>query len=153
MFKVGLPLWIVHATDAPHGLAPLLMVLAAFAVGALALSLSTAGGMWTATVTLTLAAVALTFAEMLHATASWELSVALAPDEAQGAYLGVHGLANSAQRSLGPLVMTATIAAGPIGWALLGAGLSTVCLAQSRLIRDRLRKPALSVPATTVSHN
>ncbi|UYQ66403.1 MFS transporter [Streptomyces peucetius] len=182
VFKVGLPLWIVHATDAPHGLAPLLMVLnnvmvvalqiplsrygatshaarrllvplaAAFAVGALALSLSTTGGAWTATVTLTVAAVALTFAEMLHATASWELSVALAPDEAQGAYLGVHGLANSAQRSLGPLVMTATVAAGPLGWALFGTGLATVCLAQSRLVRDRLPKPALSVPAATVSH-
>ncbi|MEU0088905.1 MFS transporter [Streptomyces sp. NPDC006274] len=182
VFKVGLPLWIVHATDAPHGLAPLLMVLnnvmvvalqiplarygatshaarrllaplaGAFAVGALALTLSTTGGAWTATVTLTVAAIALTFAEMLHATASWELSVALAPEHAQGAYLGVHGLANSAQRSLGPLVMTATIAAGPLGWALFGAGLSTVCLAQSRLVRDRLPKPALSVPTATVSH-
>lgn len=182
VFKVGLPLWIVHATDAPHGLAPLLLVLnnvmvvvlqiplsrygatshaarrllvplaAAFGVGALALSLSTTGGAWTATVTLTVAAVALTFAEMLHATASWELSVALAPDDAQGAYLGVHGLANSAQRSLGPLVMTATIAAGPLGWALFGTGLATVCLAQSRLVRDRLPNPALSEPAATVSH-
>ncbi|MGW7469893.1 MFS transporter [Streptomyces xantholiticus] len=182
VFKVGLPLWIVHATDAPHGLAPLLMVLnnvmvvglqiplarhgatsraarrllrplaAAFGVGAVALSLSTLGGAWGATIALTVAAVALTFAEMLHATASWELSVALAPEQEQGAYLGVHGLANSAQRSLGPLVMTATIAAGPLGWVLFGAGLCTVCLAQSRLVRDRLPAPALSVPPTTVSH-
>ncbi|MFF3690383.1 MFS transporter [Streptomyces sp. NPDC002187] len=183
VFKVGLPLWIVHSTDAPHGLAPLLLVLnnvlvvalqiplarygatsqaarrllvplaLAFAAGALALSLSAVGGAWTASVALTFAAVALTVAEMLHSVASWELSIALAPDEAQGAYLGAHALAASAQRSAGPLVMSAVIAVGPAGWALFGAGLAATCLAQSRLVRDRLPSPAVSVPSTTVSHD
>ncbi|MFF3324051.1 MFS transporter [Streptomyces sp. NPDC002889] len=183
VFKVGLPLWLVHATDAPHGLAPLLLVLnnvlvvalqiplarygatsraarrllvplaAAFAGGALALSLSVVGGAWTASAALTIAAVALTLAEMLHSVASWELSIALAPDEAQGAYLGVHALAVSVQRSVGPLVMSAVIATGPAGWALFGACLAATCLAQSRLVRDRLPGPALSVPPTTVSHD
>ncbi|MCX4821644.1 MFS transporter [Streptomyces sp. NBC_01142] len=182
VFKVGLPLWIVHATDAPHGLAPLLLVLnsvmvvtlqiplarfggttkaarrllvplaAVFAAGALAMSLSAVAGGRTTIAALVAASIVLTLAEILHATASWELSLALAPDDAQGAYLGVHGLAQAAQRSVGPLVMTAVIATGPVGWALLGAGLAATCLAQSRLVRDHLPGPALSVAPVTVSH-
>ncbi len=181
VFMVGLPLWIVHATDAPHGLAPLLLVLnnvmvvglqiplarlgattraarrlllplaMAFAAGTLALSASAADGHWTAITALTLAAVALTLAEILHAAISWELSVALAPDESQGAYLGVHGIAASAQRSVGPLIITGVIAAGPVGWVALGAGLVATCFAQDRIVRAGLAEPALSVPPLTVS--
>lgn len=174
VLQVGIPLWIVHATDAPHGLAPLLMVLncvlvvccqvplsrfgstperarallvplaACFVVGCAALTASTLGGTWLAVAALTLAAVALTFAEILHAIASWELSIALAPDDAQGAYLGVHGLSSSAQRSGGPLLVTAVIAAGPLAWPVLGAGVIVTVAAQSRLVRKRLdrRGPA-----------
>ncbi len=168
VLQVGIPLWIVHATDAPHGLAPLLMVLncvlvvccqvplsrfgstpdrarallvplaACFVVGCAALTASTLGGTWLAVTALTAAAVALTFAEILHAIASWELSIALAPDDAQGAYLGVHGLSSSAQRSGGPLLVTAVIAAGPLAWPALGAGVIVTVAAQSRLVRKRL---------------
>lgn len=181
VFKVGIPLWIVHATDAPHGLAPVLLVLnnvlviafqlplsrygasarqaravllplgGAFAAGAAAFALSAGTGPWLASIALFLAAGAFTLAEMLHATVSWELSVALAPDQAQGAYLGVHGLAQSAQRSLGPVAVTATVAAGPVGWAALGLGLAAACLAQHRLVRTPLTERALSVPTITVS--
>ncbi|OON71626.1 MFS transporter [Streptomyces tsukubensis] len=183
VFKVGLPLWIIHATDAPHGLAPLLLVLnnvlvvafqlplarygatphtaravlfplaAAFASGAGCLALSATSTTWLAVTTLTVAAVAFTAAEMLHATVSWELSVALAPTSAQGAYLGVHGLAAAGQRSLGPLAVTAVVTAGPVGWAVLGAVLATTCLGQHRLVRERLTRTALSVPTVTVSEN
>ncbi|MFF4357739.1 MFS transporter [Streptomyces sp. NPDC001604] len=123
VFKVGLPLWIAHAGNAPHGLAPLLLVLnnvmvvalqvplarfgattaaaralllplsAVFALGGVAMALSATGRAVTATLLLAASAAAFTLAEMLHATISWELSVALAPRTAQGAYLGVHGLA------------------------------------------------------------
>ncbi|MEU6822202.1 MFS transporter [Streptomyces atriruber] len=170
VLQVGIPLWIVHATDAPHGLAPLLMVLncvlvvccqvplsrfgstpdkargllvplaACFVVGCAALTGSTLGGTWLAVAALTVAAVALTFAEILHAIASWELSIALAPDDAQGAYLGVHGLSSSAQRSGGPLLVTAVIAAGPLAWPALGAGVIVTVAAQSRLVRKRLHR-------------
>lgn len=183
IFMVGLPLWIAHATDAPHGLAPLLLVLnnvmvvalqipvarfgtttraargllvplaLAFLVGTLALALSTTGGSKTAIAALVTAAVALTLAEIVHATISWELSVALAPDTAQGAYLGVHGLAASAQRSAGPLVVTTVIATGPLGWLVVGAGLAATCAAQHRLVRDRLTEPPLSVPVVTLSEH
>ncbi|MGW0612277.1 MFS transporter [Streptomyces sp. NPDC002788] len=168
VFKVGLPLWIAHASDAPHGLAPLLMVLnnvlvvalqvplsrfgatttaartlllplsAVFALGGVTMALSATKGAATATVLLTASAVLFTLAEMLHATISWELSVALAPETAQGSYLGVHGLAQSAQRSIGPLAVTTAIATGPIGWATFGATIALTCAIQHRLVRDRL---------------
>ncbi|MFF3449423.1 MFS transporter [Streptomyces sp. NPDC002667] len=183
VFKVGLPLCIAHSDRAPHGLAPLLMVLnnvmvvtlqvplarfgvgtaaaralliplsASFALGGAAMALSATGGVVTVTLLLTAAAALFTVAEMLHATVSWELSVALAPDTAQGAYLGVHGLAQAVQRSAGPLAVTAAIAAGPFGWTLFGAVTATTCIFQHRLVRDRLTHPALSVVPVTVSEH
>ncbi|WP_306188364.1 MFS transporter [Streptomyces sp. MK5] len=181
VFKVGLPLWIAHTGTTPHGLAPLLMVLnnvmvvvlqvplarfgattaaarglliplsAAYAAGGTAMALSATAGTVGATLLLTAAAAAFTTAEMLHATISWELSVALAPAQAQGTYLGVHGLAQSAQRSIGPLAVTAAIAAGPAGWTLFGATIALTCVIQHRTVRDRLARPSLSVPPVTVS--
>ncbi|MFF1511822.1 MFS transporter [Streptomyces sp. NPDC058326] len=183
VLQVALPLWIVHATDAPAGLAPLLMVANSalvvvfqvplarfgssteaarrlltplavlFAVGTLALAVSALGGRTVSIAALITAAVALTFAEMIHTIASWEISVALAPDDAQGAYLGVHGLAQSTQRFAGPLLMTGLVSAGPFGWPVLGAALAATCAAQSRLVRRRLTGPSLSVAKVTVSEH
>ncbi|WP_445520053.1 MFS transporter [Streptomyces sp. NEAU-174] len=182
VFKVGLPLWAVTATSTPHQLVPLLLVLnnllvvlfqvpfarfgatphtartslwplaGAFLVGGAALAASAVGAPWFAATALVLAATAFTVAEMLHATISWELSVVLAPPTAQGAYLGVHGLAQAAQRSAGPLAVTAAIAAGPLGWLGLGAGLAAMCGAQRHLVRDR-GDGALSVAPVTVSEH
>ncbi|MFF1453594.1 MFS transporter [Streptomyces sp. NPDC058274] len=183
VFKVGLPLWIAHAGNAPHGLAPLLLVLnnvmvvalqvpmarfgattaaaralllplsAIFALGGVTMTLSATGGPATATLFLTASAIAFTMAEILHATVSWELSIALAPDTAQGAYLGVHGLAQSVQRAIGPLAVTAAIAAGPAGWSVFGATIALTCAIQHRLVRAPLDRAALSVPPVTVSEH
>ncbi|MGW0121698.1 MFS transporter [Streptomyces sp. NPDC003327] len=183
ILQVALPLWIVHATDAPVGLAPLLLVLnsvlvvafqvplsrygahsdaarrlyrplaALFAVGTLALAVSGLGGRNVAVAALVTAAVALSFAEMIHTIASWELSVALADDTAQGAYLGVHGLAQSTQRFAGPLLMTAIVSAGPFAWPFLGAALLATTAGQHRLVRRRLATPSLSVAKVTVSEH
>ncbi|MGW0756594.1 MFS transporter [Streptomyces sp. NPDC002814] len=183
VFKVGLPLWIAHASNVPHGLVPLLLVLnnvmvvalqvplarfgtttaaarallkplsAAFALGGVTLALAATGATLTATLLLIASAVAFTVAEMLHAAVSWELSLALAPDTAQGAYLGVHGLAQSTQRSVGPLAVTAAIATGPAGWIAFGAGIALTCLIQHRLVRERLTRKPLSVPPVTVSEH
>ncbi|GEB61670.1 MFS transporter [Streptomyces gardneri] len=183
ILQVALPLWIVHATDAPVGLAPLLLVLnsalvvifqvplsrfgatteaarglytplaALFAIGTLAVAASALGGPTLSVTALVTAAVVLTFAEMIHTIASWEISVALAPGEAQGAYLGVHGLAQSTQRFAGPLLMTGLVATGPLGWPFLGAALVATCAAQNRLVRRRLTKSSLSVPKVTVSEH
>ncbi|WP_310591870.1 hypothetical protein [Streptomyces canus] len=124
-----------------------------FALGGIAMALAATGGAVTATVLLTAAAVAFTLAEMLHATVSWELSVALAPDTVQGAYLGVHGLAQSVQRTFGPLAVTAAIATGPAGWATFGTAIALTCTIQHRLVRKRLTQPSLSVPPVTVSEH
>ncbi|MFG2645252.1 MFS transporter [Streptomyces sp. NPDC048370] len=183
ILQVAVPLWIVHATTAPAGLAPLLLVLntvlvvifqvplsrfaattkaarrllvplaGLFLVGTLALAASAAGGTALAVTALVIAVVALTFAEIIHATASWELSVALAPAQAQGAYLGVHGLAHSTQRFAGPLLVTGVMSVGALAWPLLGLGLVAAGAAQHRLIRDRLTRPSLSVPKVTVSEH
>ncbi|MEU6987724.1 MFS transporter [Streptomyces sp. NPDC046324] len=183
ILQVAIPLWIVHATTAPVGMAPLLLVLntvlvvlfqvplarfgatsqaarrllvplaGLFVVGTLALAASAAGGRALAITALVAAVIAFTFAEIIHATASWELSVALAPGEAQGAYLGVHGLAQSTQRFAGPLLVTGVISAGALAWPLLGLGLVAAGAAQHRVIRDRLTKPSLSVPTVTVSEH
>ncbi|MEU9857843.1 MFS transporter [Streptomyces sp. NPDC047974] len=186
ILQVAVPLWIVHATEAPVGLVPLLLVLntvlvvlfqvplarfgatpeaarrllvplsALFLVGTLALAASAAGGRAFAVSALVVAVVALTFAEIVHATASWELSVALAPADAQGAYLGAHGTAQSSQRFAGPLLVTAVMTAGPLAWPLLGLALAGAGAAQHRLIRDRVTRPtnpSLSVPTVTVSEH
>ncbi|MEU1125390.1 MFS transporter [Streptomyces sp. NPDC005899] len=181
VLQVGFPLWIVHATSAPVGLAPLVLVLnsvlviglqvplsrfaasreaarrlllpigAAFLTGGAALAASATGGPWFATTAVLLAAVAFSLAEILHALSSWELSVALAPAEAQGAYLGVHGLAQSAQRSLGPLVVGAAVSAGPLAWPVLGATLVVTCLAQHRLVRPPGSSRGTAAPVAPVA--
>ncbi|WP_405765829.1 MFS transporter [Streptomyces sp. NBC_01538] len=183
VFKVGLPLWIAHTGNAPTGLAPLLMVLnnvmvvalqvplarlgattkaaralllplsAVFVLGGITMALSATGTAASATLFLTVSAAAFTMAEMLHATVSWELSVALASDTAQGAYLGVHGLAQAVQRSIGPLAVTAAIATGPFGWTGFGLGIAVTCVIQHRLVRDRLTRRPLSVVPVTVSEH
>ncbi|MFC8277511.1 MFS transporter [Streptomyces sp. NPDC057271] len=183
ILQVAVPLWIVHATTAPVGMAPLLLVLntvlvvlfqvplarfgattpaarrllvplaGVLLVGTLALAASAAGGSALAITALVAAVIAFTFAEIIHATASWELSVALAPAEAQGAYLGVHGLAQSTQRFAGPLLVTGVISAGALAWPLLGLGLVAAGAAQHRVIRGRLTEPPLSVPTVTVSEH
>ncbi|WP_326697609.1 MFS transporter [Streptomyces sp. NBC_01754] len=177
VLQVGFPLWIVHATTAPVGLAPLVLVVnsllvvalqvplsrfadtssaarrlllplsAAFLTGGTALAASTLGGPWFATTAVLVAAIAFTLAEILHSLSSWELSIALAPGDAQGAYLGVHGLAQSAQRSLGPVVVGAAVGAGPLAWPVLGASLVATCLLQHRLVRPSGAKAAPVVKA------
>ncbi|TXS49187.1 MFS transporter [Streptomyces sp. t39] len=179
VLQVGFPLWIVHATEAPVGLAPLILVLnsvmvvalqvplsrfagttaearrlllplgAFFLAGGVALAASTQGGPWCATTAVLVAAAAFTLAEILHSLTSWELSVSLAPAEAQGAYVGVHGLAQSAQRSLGPLVVGAAVTVGAAAWPVLGATLLTVCFVQHRLVRPRATEQVPADPLRT----
>ncbi|KIF78050.1 hypothetical protein QR77_38040 [Streptomyces sp. 150FB] len=68
------------------------------------------------------AAVLLTVAENLHVAAAWEISFALSPENARGAYLAVFGLGQSA-RDIGgpPLAAAALTGLGAPGWVLLGA--------------------------------
>ncbi|WKD32970.1 MFS transporter [Streptomyces xanthophaeus] len=166
---VGVPLWLVGHTAAPHALIPAFLVINTVLVVALQLRVSArvrdarqaagaaglyglttlacclflatapAGGAWAASAALLAAAVLATAAELMRSVSSWELAVSLAPREARASYLGVAGMAQSVQKSAGPLLLTgAVMAAGPAGWLALGAGVAGLSLVQRRSALRRL---------------
>ncbi|MEC3998543.1 MFS transporter [Actinacidiphila sp. DG2A-62] len=180
--SVGLPLWIVTRTTAPHGLAAAVFVvntvivvfcqvrlsrygrsprIAAgalrhvavwFAVCGATAALAVVHAPWAATLSVIGCAVAVTVVEMIQSAVSWELSVSLAPADAQGAYVGVHGLAQSAERCVGPLLMTsAVLAGGPLGWLVFGAVLAAAALLQRRLVLRRLDRLGAAASPTPLS--
>ncbi|MEV5507087.1 MFS transporter [Streptomyces orinoci] len=139
ILNVGLPLWLVDRTRAPHALVPAFLIVntvlvvllqlrvsartegpyrAARAVlryGALlpaccvAVALATRGGTWPAAALLLAAALLVTLAELMRSVSSWELAVSLAPPEARAAYLGVAGMSQSIQKSAGPPLLTGVV--------------------------------------------
>ena len=141
ILTVGIPLWAVTRTDAPHAVIPAVMVINTlmcvflqmpvservsgarsaaraaswYGVGLLAgcalIAASGHGGATGATVLLLLAAVVLTGAELVRSLVSWELAVSLAPAEAQASYLGVAGMAQAIERSGGPVAMSTVVLA------------------------------------------
>jgi hypothetical protein len=180
VLNVGLPLWLVHRTAAPHAVVPAFLVVntvlvvvlqlrvsaraegphrAAAAVGwygvtllacCLVLATATGGGPWSASLALLAAAMLVTLAELLRSVSSWELAVSLAPPRARASYLGVAGMAQSVQKSVGPLLLTgAVMTAGPAGWLALGAGVTGLSLVQRRAGLRRLAtlaEPAAGPP-------
>lgn len=138
---VGLPLWLVNRTSAPHALVPAFLVLNTVLVVVLQMSVSArvdgarsaaravlsygavvfvccavvaaaAGrGSWAAAAALVAAAVLVTLAELMRSVSSWELAVLLAPREARAAYLGVAGISQSVQKSAGPPLLTGVVMA------------------------------------------
>jgi MFS family permease len=179
---VGLPLWILTRTDAPHGLAASVFVINTVIVVLLQVRLSRFGATarvaadalrpvaawlllsglvtaaavvhdrWAATAAVLASAVAFTVVEMVQSAVGWELSVSLAPDEAQGAYVGVYGLAQSVARCVGPLLVTSVvIAGGPAGWIGFGAVLAAAALLQRRLVLRRLARPPRTPEADPLS--
>ncbi|MER5410566.1 MFS transporter, partial [Streptomyces sp. NPDC002769] len=107
ILNVGLPLWLVHNTAAPHAVVPAFLVIntglvvalqlrvsarveeprqAARAVGLYGLALlaccavlaAAGGGAWTASAVLLVAAMLVTGAELIRSVSSWELAVSLA---------------------------------------------------------------------------
>ncbi|WP_398933527.1 MFS transporter [Streptomyces sp. 130] len=138
---VGLPLWLVTRTSAPHALVPaflvintVLVVLLQLAVSRRAegprkavravalygvllfatcalLAASTGCGTWTAAGALLAAAVLVTMAELMRSVSSWELAVLLAPPDERAAYLGVAGMSQSIQKSAGPPLLTGVVMA------------------------------------------
>jgi hypothetical protein len=141
VLMVGLPLWAVTHTDAPHAVIPAVLVINTLMVvflqmpvssrvvgtrpaaraaawygvallGGCALTAAAAsGGPALAAVTLLLAAVVVTIAELVRSLASWELAVSLAPAGAQASYLGVAGMAQAIERSAGPVVLSTAVMA------------------------------------------
>ncbi|WP_395293150.1 MFS transporter [Kitasatospora hibisci] len=139
VLAVGLPLWLVEHTTAPHALVPAFLVLNTVlvvllqlrfsaraegphrATGAVALAglamfigcalvaLGTGGGAWSASAALLAAATVVTAAELMRSVSSWELAVSLAPDRSRASYLGVAGMSQSVQKSAGPLLLTGAV--------------------------------------------
>ncbi|MFI8100212.1 MFS transporter [Streptomyces sp. NPDC086023] len=139
ILSVGLPLWLVHHTDAPHALVPAFLFLntvlvvvlqlpvsarverprqaarsvawyGLFLLGACVLvALTPARGPWAASATLLAAAVLVTAAELVRSVSSWELAVSLAPSEGKASYLGVAGISSATQKAAGPLLLTAAV--------------------------------------------
>jgi MFS family permease len=169
VLNVGLPLWLVAHTTAPHALVPAFLVVntvlvvvlqlrvsaaaegprgavrsallygAALLATCLLLATATGGGVLGASLALLAAAVLVTVAELLRSVSSWELSVLLAPERSRAAYLGVAGMSQAIQKSVGPPLLTgAVMAAGPVGWLLLGAAVAADALVQSRACARRL---------------
>ncbi|WP_330300182.1 MFS transporter [Streptomyces sp. NBC_00503] len=184
ILDVGLPLWLVEHTDAPHAVIPAFLVintvlvvllqirvsakvegprratgavlvygLTLFACCAL-MAASTGGGSWTASAVLLAAAVLVTFAELMRSVSSWELAVFLAPEGAKASYLGVAGMAQSVQKSAGPLLLTGVVmTAGPAGWLVLGAAVAGLSVVQQRSSVRRLAamKAMKAMKATTAT--
>lgn len=187
VLAVGLPLWLVAHTDAPHALVPAFLVIntvlvvvlqlrvsarfeeprqaaAAVTVYGLTmlacctlLALTSGAGAVVATVVLLVAAALVTAAELLRSVSSWELAVSLAPEEARASYLGVAGMAQSVQKSAGPLLLTGVVmTAGPAGWLALGAGIAALSVLQRRSAVRRLDSvlapAAPAAPSPSAAH-
>lgn len=177
ILNVGLPLWLIHATRAPHALVPaflaintVLVVVAQLRVSArvrtprqavravpmygftvlgccAAAAAAHGPGPVLASVLLLVAAVLVTFAELLRSVVSWELSVALAPQLARPEYLGVAGMAQSTEKAAGPLLLTgAVLSTGPLGWLALGAATTVAAYAQRHFGTARLAAATAVMP-------
>ena len=139
ILNVGLPLWLLTRTSAPHALVPLFLFLdtvvvvllqmrvsaatrgprdatrAVWRYGLLllascgTLALAPSSGPWLGSLLLIAAALLVTLAELMRSVSSWELAVSLAPSSARAAYLGVAGMSQSTQKCLGPLVLTGAV--------------------------------------------
>jgi hypothetical protein len=169
ILNVGLPLWLLTRTSAPHALVPVFLIVNTLLVVTLQLRVSAAAkgprdattavrryglimigcclclaaaagcGPWPASLALLAAAALQTLAELMRSVSSWELAVSLAPPAARPAYLGVAGMSQSAQKCLGPLVLTGVVmAAGPAGWLCLGGVVAAASAAQRRGCLRRL---------------
>ncbi|MDI5970812.1 MFS transporter [Streptomyces sp. SL13] len=158
---VALPLWAVTRTRTPHALIPLLLVantvfVIVFQVAASRGAATVAGaarlaqrsGFWlaaacgaaavaaygdavVAAAVLGVAMLLFTLSELQQSASGWGLAHGLAPEDAQGEYLGTFNLHIVAQGVLGPGVVSAvTISFGVWGWV----GVAAVVVAAGLLI-------------------
>ncbi|SRR5216683_522665 len=169
-----IPLWTITRTHAPHTLVPLLLVantafVILFQVSAShgaetvpgAARLARRSGLWLAAgcgvaavaaygsgliacVVLGAAMLLLTIAELQQSASGWGLAHGLAPDHAQGEYLGAFNLHIVAQGALGPGAVTAlTLSFRSWGWAAV----AMLALAASLLI-----VPAVDAASRSMTH-
>jgi MFS family permease len=138
---VGLPLWLVNHTAAPHALVPAFLMINTVLIAVLqvrvsakvegarraaqtvavygltmlacctVLAASAVAGVWAASAGLLAAAMLVTTAELMRSASSWELAVSLAPREARASYVGMAGISQSVQKSAGPPLLTGAVMA------------------------------------------
>ncbi|MFC8513885.1 MFS transporter [Streptomyces sp. NPDC057257] len=151
VLTVAVPLWIVEATSAPHWLISGTMLVntlivivfqvrasrsvdspaagarayrrsgVAFLASCSLISLSAGLPAWAAATLLLTAVVVHTIGELWHAAGGFEVSYALAPENATGQYLGVFGLGAGLAEAIGPsLLIALCITWGRPGWYAVG---------------------------------
>ncbi|HEY4096842.1 MAG TPA: MFS transporter [Baekduia sp.] len=132
--------WIVGLT---RGANAFVVAGGALALGCGALYAASCGGAVAASALILAAGVLLSVAEIIHTTAEFEVSVALAPEAAQTAYFSVTGAAAALSQLVGPLLVGALVLPDPaVGWGVLAA----IVLGAGCLVRATIR-PAAVVPA------
>ena len=147
--EIGMPLWILHNTDAPIAMVSVVLILNTIIVVAFQIPLSrgtndirhagrvialsgilmaaaclvyAASGfvsVWFAIAFLVIATLAHTFAEVLSSAGVWGLSFELADPQRAGAYQGVFGLSWSLSAMVSPLIITLAVTNGILGWVAL----------------------------------
>lgn len=144
---VAMPLWVLQHTDAPRATVSVLFAMntalvvliqisvsklatglrrtarmviwagLAMACSSLCFAASGATGGWSAIGWLVAAVVALSLGEVIANSATWNLSIALAPEDARGRYLSVFNLGLAGERVLGPVIVTGLLlGSGAVGW-------------------------------------
>ena len=152
VLNVGLPLWVLQPTSASPALVAVLYAtntvlavllqtrvsrrvrtylraaqaqrLAGFLLAACCacLAASALGGRELSSVVLLAAVVCLTLAELLKASAAWEITFTLAPAARAAEFYATYGLGRVACQVCGPVLITAVVLAlGSPGWLLLAA--------------------------------
>jgi dipeptide/tripeptide permease len=92
---------------------------------------------------LVLAVLAHTLTELYGAVGEWTVSMTLAPERLRGRYLSLFGLSLSVQEAIGPVLVTALIAASPdLAWFVLAALLVLGCLLSAWLVHGTAEPPA-----------
>lgn len=151
LLGVGIPLWLLHSTDASPGLLSALVTMntvlaitfqvhftrrikssrdgtralryAGFSLAAFSLVLiaSAHARSWLTITLLVLATVLLTMGELLQSAGSWELSYRHAPAALRTEYLSVFTLGSSAVGIVGPALVTLVLSQGAKGLLALSA--------------------------------
>ncbi|CAM5330848.1 MFS transporter [Streptomyces spiroverticillatus] len=153
---IGVPLWLLQATDAPHWTIPTVTVVNCLLVVALQTRLTrgtdtrrgAALAQWRGTLALGTGCVLLVFtagelgvlgyallacavvlftvSEMVQSAGAWGLSFSLADESRVTEYQAVFGLSLDAQEIVGPLLVTGLVLGVPHGWGWALLGLFVV---------------------------
>ncbi|WP_235492749.1 MULTISPECIES: MFS transporter [unclassified Leifsonia] len=177
--EVGVPLWIAHDTSAPTALVSVVLILNTIVViifqvplsrgthdlrragavtawagvimaAACLLYFAASGtGVVAAVILLLVAALAHACAEVLSQAGGWGLSFELADPAVPGAYQGVFSMAFSVGSMLAPLVVTAALAQGFVGWAGLAVMFLLAAFGTAAIARRAARaRRAEDLPAS-----